>query len=215
MGVRGRPRKLKQVVVIQDDPPETQQEVSPADVELADFLDGLGPAGITEVKLSRIERTGKQLFLTSGSPSQFSELYVQVTFGAGDYMVRAYKDGKWQGSKNFSVGSAPGGSVTSANGSHESELERAKLDLETQRLRLQEQQQKMDTDRLELERARRENDQRNHELMIEVLKGRGAESSSIGDLVGAVKNMHDMTLSSTSTRSNDSGESNPGNDRAC
>ena len=56
-------------------------EVSPEEVELSDFLDGLGPQGISDVSLYRILPSGKQRFITSGPPSQFSEQYVQAQFG--------------------------------------------------------------------------------------------------------------------------------------
>jgi len=45
---------------------------SPEEVELSDFLEGLGPQGISEVSLYRLLPSGKQRFITSGPPGQFS-----------------------------------------------------------------------------------------------------------------------------------------------
>src|SRR5262245_39932858 len=80
-------------------------EVSPEEIELSDFLDGLGPQGISEVSLYR---PSKQRFITSGPPSQFSEQYVQPQFGDGDYLARAKLNGRWYKSKSFSVEAVPG-----------------------------------------------------------------------------------------------------------
>src|SRR5499426_2354524 len=83
-------------------------EIYPEEVELSDFLDGLGPQGISEVSLYRILPSGKQRFITSGPPGQFSELYVQAQFGDGDYLARAKLNGRWYKSKSFSVEAVPG-----------------------------------------------------------------------------------------------------------
>src|SRR5215471_21436283 len=118
-------------------PVETEiQQPEPATVEeneLSDFLDGLGPQGVTEVKLYRVLASGKQKFITSGPPAQFSEQYVQITFGEGDYMLRSRLNGAWYRSKNFSV-EAPLGIAIQGNGSdmHNSELDRLKLELDAQ-----------------------------------------------------------------------------------
>jgi hypothetical protein len=70
---------------------------APEELELADFLDNLGPAGVSEVALYRVLPSGKQRFIASGPPSQFSEQYVQVTYGAGDYLARAKLNGHCSG----------------------------------------------------------------------------------------------------------------------
>jgi hypothetical protein len=184
-----------------------QEQPSREDTEVSDFLDSLGPKGITEVKLFRIERTGKQVFLTSGPPSQFSEQYAQLTFGAGDYMVRAYKDSKWEGSKNFSVGAPPGGAPGVNGSGMVPELERLKLELDAQRLRLEQQQAQMEADRREhqaqMEAERREREQRNHELqlkMFESLGGNGNRgndtvnlTSMISGMIGGIKSLKDLS----------------------
>jgi len=63
-------------------------EASAEEIELSDFLENLGPEGVTEVCLYRVLPTGKRVFVTSGPPSQFSELSVQQNHGAGDYIAR-------------------------------------------------------------------------------------------------------------------------------
>ena len=73
---------------------------------LPDFLDSLGLQGISEVFLYRILPSGKQQFITSGSPTQFSEKYVQAEFGEGDYLARAKLNGRWYKSISFSVEAA-------------------------------------------------------------------------------------------------------------
>jgi hypothetical protein len=127
------------------------------------FLEGLGPQGISEVSLYRILPSGKQRFITSGPPGQFSELYVQAQFGEGDYLARAKLNGHWYKSKSFSVEAAPGTVATPpAMPSHDAELERLKAQIESQRL--------------EMERERQSRELRNHELqlrMLEALGGRG------------------------------------------
>jgi hypothetical protein len=114
------------------------EAASPEETELSDFLDGLGPQGVTEVKLYRILPSGKQRFVMSGPPAQISEQYVQVTFAAGDYMVRSRLNGAWYRSKNFSV-ETPLGIAIQGKGSdmHNSELDRLKLELDAQRLRFE------------------------------------------------------------------------------
>jgi len=103
---RTRTRRRERV---QDLSPQLEEiDVSPEEIELSDFLDGLGPQGISEVSLYRILPSGKQRFITSGPPSQFSEQYVQAQFGDGDYLARAKLNGRWYKSKSFSVEAAPG-----------------------------------------------------------------------------------------------------------
>jgi hypothetical protein len=159
-------------------------EVNPEEVELSDFLDGLGPHGISEVSLYRVLPSGKQRFITSGSPSQFSEQYVQVQFGEGDYLARAKLNGRWYKSKSFSV-EAPPGTVTAAAPAvtnHNAELERLKAQIESQRL--------------EMERDRQTREQRNHELqlkMLEALGGRGSQAGpSLTDLIAGVEALRNM-----------------------
>jgi hypothetical protein len=86
----------------EETPPLEEIVPSPEEVELSDFLEGLGPQGISEVSLYRILPSGKQRFITSGPPGQFSELYVQAQFGEGDYLARAKLNGHWYKSKSFS-----------------------------------------------------------------------------------------------------------------
>src|SRR5215475_3468192 len=103
-------------------------ELSPEELELADFLDGLGPQGVSEVSLYRILPSGKQRFITGGPPSQFSEQYVQAQFGDGDYLARAKLNGRWYKSKSFSVEAAPGtvAAFPPVMLNHDAELERLK-----------------------------------------------------------------------------------------
>jgi hypothetical protein len=114
-------------------------EVSPEEIELSDFLDGLGPQGISDMSLYRILPSGKQRFITSGLPTQFSELYVQAQFGDGDYLARAKLNGRWYKSKSFSVEAIPGtGTVTApVIPSHDAELERLKAQIASQRLEME------------------------------------------------------------------------------
>lgn len=72
----------------EEPPPLEEITATPEEVELSDFLEGLGPQGISEVSLYRILPSGKQRFITSGPPGQFSELYVQGQFGEGDCRER-------------------------------------------------------------------------------------------------------------------------------
>ena len=122
----------------EEEPPQVEEiEASPEEVELSDFLDGLGPQGISEVSLYRLLPSGKQRFITSGPPSQFSEQYVQAQFGEGDYLARAKLNGRWYRSKSFSVEVAPGTVPTLAVvPNHDAELERLKAQIEGQRLEL-------------------------------------------------------------------------------
>ena len=80
-----------------------REEVQESPEMLPDFLEGLESEGISEVWLYRVLSTGQQKFVASGPPSEFSEQYVQVTYGGGDYMVRSKLDGHWSSSKSFSV----------------------------------------------------------------------------------------------------------------
>src|SRR5215471_4119428 len=126
-----RKEKVTKMVPVETEIQQTT--VTPEETELSDFLDGLGPQGVTEVKLYRVLTSGKQKFITSGPPAQFSEQYVQITFGEGDYMLRSRLNGAWYRSKNFSV-EAPLGIAIQGNGSdmHNSELDRLKLELDAQ-----------------------------------------------------------------------------------
>ena len=56
-------------------PPQFEEiDITPEEVEVSDFLEGLGPQGISEVSLYRILPSGKQRFITSGPPSQFADV---------------------------------------------------------------------------------------------------------------------------------------------
>jgi len=168
-------------------PPVEEIEASPEEVELSDFLDGLGPHGISEVSLYRILPSGKQRFITSGPPTQFSEQYVQAQFGDGDYLARAKLNGRWYKSKSFSVEALPGTAVPKMAAGHDSEIERLKMELEAQRLRLEQQQAQMEADR-------REREQRNHEIFLKVLETRGAPSGpTLSDIVSTVKDLRDLS----------------------
>jgi len=153
-----------------------------AEVELLDFLDGLGPAGVSEVALYRLLPTGKQRFIVSGPPNLFSEAYVQQTYGGGDYMVRAKLNGRWYRSKNFSVEGPNLGASAAPNGhSNEAELERLRLQIAEQQIRM------------EAERAAAL--QRSHELQLALIQhppASGGGQMSIADMVAAVKNLNDM-----------------------
>jgi hypothetical protein len=159
-------------------------EINPEEVELSDFLDGLGPQGISEVSLYRVLPSGKQRFITSGPPSQFSEQYVQVQFGEGDYLARAKLNGRWFKSKSFSVEGAPGtlGSAAPVIANHDAELERLKAQIESQRL--------------EMERDRQSREQRNHELhlkMLEALGGRENQAGpSLSELINSVEALRNI-----------------------
>jgi hypothetical protein len=165
-------------------PPQFEEiEASPEEIELSDFLDGLGPQGISEVSLYRILPSGKQRFITSGSPSQFSEQYVQTQFGEGDYLARAKLNGRWYKSKSFSVEASPGKTATpQVIPNHDAELERLKAQIESQRL--------------EMERDRQAREQRNHELqlkMLEALGGRGNQAGpSLTELIGGVEALRNL-----------------------
>src|SRR5262245_2576660 len=128
-------------------------EIYPEEVELSDFLDGLGPQGISEVSVYRILPSGKQRFITSGPPTQFSEQYVQAQFGEGDYLARAKLNGRWYKSKSFSVEAAPGTvAAMPVIPNNDAELGRLKAQIEAQRV--------------EMERDRQAREQRNHELQL-------------------------------------------------
>jgi hypothetical protein len=165
-------------------------DINQEEVELSDFLDGLGPQGISEVSLYRVLPSGKQRFITGGPPSQFSEQYVQVQFGEGDYLARAKLNGRWYKSKSFSVEAAPG-TVTvasSVSSNYDGELERLKAQIESQRL--------------EMERDRQAREQRNHELhlkMLEALGNRGTQvAPSLTELIAGVETLRNMSGSSGS-----------------
>jgi hypothetical protein len=157
-------------------------ETTPEEVELSDFIDGLGPQGISEVSLYRLLPTGKQRFITSGPPAQFSEQYVQAQFGEGDYLARAKLNGYWYKSKAFSVEAAPGTVVSTPAVNRDGELERLKAQIESQRL--------------EMERDRQAREQRNHELqlkMLEALGGRGNQAGpSLTELISGVEALRNL-----------------------
>jgi hypothetical protein len=59
-------RKTKVTRRERDELPQVEDIVTtPEEVELSDFIDGLGPQGISEVSLYRLLPTGKQRFITS------------------------------------------------------------------------------------------------------------------------------------------------------
>jgi hypothetical protein len=166
-------------------PPQLEEiDISPEEVELSDFLDGLGPYGISEVSLYRILPSGKQRFITSGPPSQFSEQYVQGQFGDGDYLARAKLNGRWYKSKSFSVEAAPGAvaTVPPMTPNHDAELERLKAQIESQRL--------------EMERDRQAREQRNHELQLKMLETMGGRSNQTGpsltELIAGVEALRNL-----------------------
>ena len=155
---------------------------TPEEVELADFIDGLGPQGISEVSLYRLLPTGKQRFITSGPPAQFSEQYVQAQYGEGDYLARAKLNGYWYKSKAFSVEAVPGTVAASPKVSHDAELERLKALIESQRL--------------EMERDRQAREQRNHELQLKMLEALGGRSNQAGpsltELIASVEALRNL-----------------------
>lgn len=167
------------------------EDVTTEEHELVGFLDNLGPQGISEVTLYRILPNGKQRFVTSGPPGQFSEQYIQVTYGGGDYLVRAKLNGKWFRSKNFSIEGAPinGNGNGGLRVNTDSDLERMKIDLEAQRLKLQEQQTQMEADR----QAR---DQRNHELqlaLIESSRHTAAPAVTVPEMIAGIKSLKELS----------------------
>ena len=180
----GRPRSRRQEPEERLSPQFEEIDVTPEEVELSDFLDGLGPQGISEVSLYRILPSGKQRFITSGPPSQFSEQYVQAQFGDGDYLARAKLNGRWYKSKSFSVEAAPGtvAAFPPVMLNHDAELERLKAQLESQRL--------------EMERDRQAREQRNHELqlkMLEAVGGRGNQTApSLTELIAGVEALRNL-----------------------
>ena len=170
----------------EEEPPQFEEiEVNPEEVELSDFLDGLGPQGISDVSLYRILPSGKQRFITSGPPSQFSEQYVQAQFGEGDFLARAKLNGRWYKSKSFSVEAAPGTvAALPTIPSHDAELERLKAQIESQRL--------------EIERDRQAREQRNHELqlkMLEALGNRGSQAAgpTITELIAGLRGLKELS----------------------
>ena len=84
--------------------------------------------------------------------------------------MRAKLNGRWYKSKSFSVESAPG-QITAprAIASHDSEIERLKMELEAHRLRLEQQHAQMEADR-------REREQRNHEIFLKLLDSRNTQT---------------------------------------
>ena len=80
-------------------PEETQ--VDPEEIELAEFLDGVGGQGIAEVHLYRLLESGKQKFVDSGPPSKFSEKMVQTTYGGGVYVCSAGREEVIEGRRGW------------------------------------------------------------------------------------------------------------------
>ena len=72
-----------------------EEDISTADIPFEGFLESLARVGITEVSLYRIEANGNHRRITSGPVRQFTELYVQQTYGGGDYLVRSRLNGRW------------------------------------------------------------------------------------------------------------------------
>lgn len=169
----------------EEEPPQLEEiEISPEEVELSDFLDGLGPQGISEVSLYRILPSGKQRFITSGPPGQFCEQHVQAQFGDGDYLARAKLNGRWYKSKSFSVEAAPGTAtaIPPMIPNHDAELERLKAQIESQRL--------------EMERDRQAREHRNHELQLKMLDALGSRGNqavpSLTELIGGVEALRNL-----------------------
>jgi hypothetical protein len=175
---RGRARKFAEIET--DESPESKA----SELELTDFFDSIGPEGVSEVSLYRVlANNGKQKFICSGPPTQFTEAYIQATYGGGDYLLRARLDGKYYRSKMISVESPnlPNG-TNGTNGNHTDELERLRLQIQDQQVRM--------------EAERQAALQRNHELMLAVVQhgngGTATPQMSIADMVAAVKNLNDM-----------------------
>jgi hypothetical protein len=112
------------------------EEVPTEQQEPEGFLQSLGPMGVSEVALYRLEPNGKHRFLTSGPVSQFSVLYVQQTFKGGDYLVRGRLNGRWYGGKAFSVADPPGTEAARVM-ANDSEVERLRAQIESQRLEIE------------------------------------------------------------------------------
>jgi hypothetical protein len=170
-----------------DDVVDFQQDSTAraAEIEIDSFIEGIGPTGVAEVSLYRMKPNGRQIFIVTGPPGQFSEMYVQNTYGGGDYLVRGKIDGKWFRSRTFSVEGPP----VSTSPAHASNA-----DTEIERLKLQIQQQQMT-----MEQDRAASMQRNHELQLALIQnlqhtngGGNTHNMSIADMVAAVKNLNDL-----------------------
>lgn len=175
--------------------PDTEEQTAEEN-ELLGFLDGLGPVGISEVSMYRVLPNGKQRFVTSGPPGQFTEQWVQVTYGGGDYLVRAKLNGKWFRSKNFSVEGPPVDVYPPPQ--KDNDLERMKMDLEAQRLRLQEQQAQM-------EHERQAREQRNHELQLALIENTRQTASppvSVTDMITGLKSLKELSSGENEILSN-------------
>ena len=175
---RGRARKLAEIET--DETPEAKA----SELELTDFFDSIGPEGVSEVSLYRVLATnGKQRFICSGPPTQFTESYIQSSYGGGDYLLRARLDGKYYRSKMICVES-PNALNSNGNGhpSAESELERLRLEIKEQQVRMQADQAAAI--------------QRNHELQLALIQnnhgGGSSNAPGITDLVTAVKALQDL-----------------------
>jgi hypothetical protein len=174
------PRGKSKRLTIDDTVVEPNEATEQAEQELVDFIDSVGPEGVSEVSLYRILQTGKWRFLISGPPSQFSEQYVQHTFGGGDYLIRGKINGRWFRSKTFSVE----GLNVDGNG----KVNPASDELERLRLLIQEQQVRMEAERASAL-------QRSHELQLALIQGHtGAPQPqmTIADMITAVKSLNDM-----------------------
>ena len=160
-------------------------EITPEELELQEFLENLGPQGISEVSLYRVLPTGKQKFVTSGPPSEFSELSIQQKHKGGDYLLRCKLNGRWFRSKAVSI-EDPSGMEASAPvmPNHDAELERLKALIESQRL--------------EIERDRQAREQRNHEVQLKMLEALGARGNqattpTITELIAGVRGLKDLS----------------------
>lgn len=177
----------------------TTEEQTAEESELADFMDGLGPVGISEVNLYRVLPSGKQRFCTSGPAGQVTERWIQNTYGGGDFLVRAKLNGKWFRSKNVSIEGPP--IDTYAPGylnPKDTDLERLKVDLEAQRLRLQEQQAQM-------EHERQSREQRNHELQLALIENTRQTASppvSVTDMITGLKSLKELSSGENEILSN-------------
>ena len=172
---RGKSTKVSELT-------EVEVEGQSPEGELMEFLENLGPSGISEISLYRIKDTGKQVFLEQGPPAQFTEQYVLTKFGGGDYMVRSRLNGKWFRSKNFSVE----GMQLSSNGhsgAQDQEIEKIKV--------------RMQEAELAAQADRRDREQRMHELQLAMIQNQlnhGSNSNNnIADIISAVKSLKDMS----------------------
>ena len=173
---RGKSTKVSELTEVEIEPQTPEGE-------LMEFIDNLGPTGVTEISLYRIKDTGKQVFLEQGPPGQFTEQYVQSKFGGGDFMVRSRLNGKWFRSKNFSVEGTqkpfPGHNAMI----QEAEIEKIKV--------------RMQEAELAAQADRRDREQRMHELQLAMIQNQlthsGNNNNNIADIISAVKSLKDMS----------------------